>query len=1007
MSKRLTRYSTLFAAAAIVSASALGQALSGLSGTVTDPSKSVLPGAKITLKNNATGVVRMTKANGSGFYNFPSVEPGVYTLRVEDEGFQAYVLSNITLKAASSSGADVAMTLGSASESVSVNAASVMLDTTDASLGDNFNEKQIKELPINGRDYARLSLLTPGAVARSRYISDISFDGLHTVHNQFSIDGIDASRVDQPYMANGYERGARLLTGSLETIQEFRAQTSGYAAEYGRAAGSLVNIVTKTGTNKVHGEVYDFFRNEALDSRNYFAPKSSFPEKPVFRFNDFGGNISGPLVKDKTFYFFNYEGSRQTIGVIGSGSVLSDSARATALTNHPELAPILADMPIGNNGAISADLTASRYVSNTQVKENTGSVRIDHHFSQKDSIFGRFNLNDTSTFGPLAGVTTTALGINDHQNVPLRTTNFALGEQHMFNSHIINDALFGIQRWAATIESRENIPTVNISGVDAAVGSRGYSMGNNNSFQWGDSVTWVHGKHTIKFGGTIYRIQLNNKSVTNATISYANIQAFKDNTLQTATQSASQPGLGTRATQYGGYVQDSWQIIPTLTINYGIRYDFASNPHDKFFATRSFDPRTGDLMPAGHDYFQENYSNWSPRLGAAWAVTPRTVVKAAGGVFYQAYPVGFGQYYAPLNTLPGNYSLNQVNAPGLSYPIDSYIALGALTPTGYGFPSHKPDIFSEQWNLSVAQDFGHGTAVQASYVGNKGWNLWRQYNINLYVQNQTYRPNTKFGNVFLEGNNGSSLYNGMNLQLKQQMGKGLSFTGNYTWGHVIDDVQDQGLYSSDPQDVNNLKAERGNGSGDVRNNFSYSFLYSIPMGEGHSFLGNSNEIVKRLASGWNLNSLGILRSGVTSNVTMSGINSYGNLNYTNQRPNVVAGTSKYVAKGFTGTYINYLNRAAWTTPAAGTFGNSSRNTIYGPRFNQVDASLTKDTKITTTSTLQFRAEMFNILNHPNFGFPNVAWTPTSSTFGTISSTFGNTLGFGTARQVQFGLKYMF
>lgn len=984
------------------------QAFSGLSGTVTDPSKNVIPNAKIVLRNTATGVERTTKSSNSGFYVFPNLEAGVYTLHVESAGFEGKDVKNITLQAAVTNGIDVSLLVGSASESVTVDANSLMLDSTDSSLGATITDKQITNLPINGRDYARLSLLTPGAVARSRYISDISFDGLHTVHNQYSIDGVDASRVDQPYMANGYERGSRLLTGSLETIQEFRAQTSGYPAEYGRAAGSLVNVVTKSGTNKYHGEAYDFFRNDALDARNYFSRTT----KPEFRYNDFGGNFTGPIIHNKAFFFANYEGSRQIIGIPGTGTVLSNAARATALAAHPELAPILANLPTSTNVlSTNPDLASYTTVGNTNVAENTGSIRVDYNFTPKDSMFVRANINDSATTGVLFGVTTTALGLNDHQNVPLRTTNIAINETHTFNPNFLNNFLMGFQRWASRLDSSEAIPQVSISGMDTVVGSRGNSLSNNNSYQWGDQMTLVKGHHTIKWGGTIYRIQLNSQSITTGVAAYANVLAFENNTLQTVTQTAGNPGHGTRATQYGMFVEDSWQIDQKLTINYGLRWDVASVPHDKFYATQSYDPITASLMNPGQGYFKTNYRDFGPRVGLAYSATPTTVIRASSGIFYQAYPVGFGSYNVPLNNVSGNLQLTQTTSPGLSYPYNNYLSSGvAPAPTVYGFPTSKPDIYSVQWNISVAQQIGKSTGVQLGYVGNHGVNLWRQENANLFAQNATVRPNTKFGNVYLQTNTGFSSYSGMNLQVKQRMGKSLNFTGNYSWGHVIDDVQDQGLYASDPQDVNNIRSERGNGSGDIRHNMSFSLLYDLPMGEGHSFLGTAPAPVRVAATGWGINSLGIFRSGVTSSVAMSGINTYGNQNYTNQRPDVNPANGKYLARTFDSSgYITYLNPAAWSRPATGTFGNSSRNTIYGPKFNQWDFALLKNTKLTEGQTLEFRAEFFNILNHPNFGFPNVAWTTPGNTtnFGKLTSTFGNTLGFGTSRQMQFALKYMF
>ncbi len=1001
---KFMRHLTVSVVCAATATAALGQALSSISGTVSDSSKSVVASAKISVTNLATGVTRNTTTSSTGFYTFPNLDPGNYSVRVEAAGFRSDLNPNVALSAATPASLDFNLHVGDVSDVVEVEAIAPELDRSSASLGDTMKAQQIEQLPMNGRDYARLSLLTPGAVARSRYISDISFDGLHSVHNQYSIDGVDASRVDQPYMANGFERGARLLTGSLETIAEFRAQTSGYQAEYGRAAGSLVNIVTKSGSNQFHGEVYDYFRNEALDARNFFARAT----KPRFRFNDFGANLSGPIWHDKTFFFANYEGSRQTIGIICSGLVLSSSARAKALAAHPELAPIVSDLPVGVDIASSPDFATYSVVSNTNVSENTGSIRLDHNFSAKDSIFGRLNINQSLTSGPLFGVTTSALGLNDHQYVPLTTTNIAVHEQHIFSPSFINDALAGFQRWASVLDSAEDISQVSITGVDAVVGSRGNTLGNNNSFQYGDAMTLVVRNHTLKWGGAFYRIQLNAQSINTATVSYTSVANFENNIVTQVRQTAGNPGHGTRASQFGGYIQDNWQFRPNLTINYGLRWDFQTTPHDKFYATSSYNPLTGSLMAPGTEYYPKNYRDFGPRLGVAYSPFPRTVIRSGAGIFYQAYPVGFGSYNIPQNTVVGNLTLTQAANPGLQYPYNSFLSGGTpITPNVYGFPSSKPDIYSTQYNVSIAQEIYKGTSVQVSYVGNHGVNLWREYDVNLYNQNTTTRPNSKYGDIYLEGNNGLSNYNGLQFSAKQRFGKTFNVGANYSYGHTIDNVQDQGLYSSEPQDNNNIRAERGNGSGDVRHNFSYNLLYELPMGKGHSFLGHSPAPVRLLASGWSVNSLGIFRSGVAANVQQS-INTYGDGNLINQRPNRVAGQPLYVAKSLdTNGYVTFLNPAGWAYPTAGTFGNSPRNGIYGPHFSQLDASLVKSTEIHGTQLLEFRAEFFDVLNHPNFGFPNTSFSPTSPSFGRITSTFGNTIGFGTSRQIEFALKYKF
>lgn len=999
------------------------QSYGGVSGTVQDATKAVIQGARVTTLNVSTGATTTAITNSEGFYTFPNLPVGTYSITAENSGFSTKTQKDVVVSVATPLRLDFTLTAGSVNESVEVSTQSLAIDTTSAALGNTLDTKQIDTLPINGRDYGRLSLLTPGAVARSRYISDLSFDGLHTVHNQFTIDGIDASRVDQPYMANGYERGARLLTGSMETIAEFRVQTSGYEAEYGRAAGSLVNIVTKTGGNNWHGTLYDYFRNDALDARNYFARTV----KPEFRFNDFGANLSGPIYKNKTFFFANYEGSRQIIGIIGSGTVLSSSARAQALSLHPELAPILNNMPTGTDSATNPLLASYYTISNTNVSENTGSIRVDHRFSEKDSIFARVNVNDSLTYGPLFGVTTTALGINDHQNVPLRTTNVAIHEQHVFSPKFLNDALIGMQRWTSRLESYEDLPQVAITGVDAVVGSRGNSQSNNTSFQYGDTMTLVRGNHTIKWGATAYRIQINRNSVNTVSMLYTALQDptsaqfdFLHNKAAQVVQTAGDPGHGTRATQVATFVQDSWQFRPNLTVNYGLRWDFATDPHDKNHATQTYNPETGTLKSPGGEYFHKNFADFAPRLGVAWSPTNKTVIRASSGMFYQAYPVGFGTYNVPMNNVAGNITLTSSTTPGLGYPNyqDALSSTsGSLPANVYGFPAHKPDIYSIQWNFSVAQELARGTSLQLAYVGNHGVNLWREIDVNLFNQGTTIRPNSNFGDIYLETNTGFTGYSGFQASLKQRFGSYFSLDANYTWGHTIDDVQDQGLYASEPQDNNNIRAERGNGSGDVRHNFNFSLLYQLPMGEGHAFLGTAPHPVKVLASGWSVNSIGIFRTGVAANVQM-GYNSYGNGNYINQRPNRVWSEKQYTSRSLDSNgYVTFLNPNAWVYPDSGTFGNSPRNSVYGPGFAQVDTSLVKDTKLTETQSLQFRAELFDIFNHPNFGFPNTSYAQTidpdtgqiirSASFGKITSTYGNTIGFGTSRQIQFALKYRF
>src|ERR1700751_3126944 len=446
---------------AIPAAHAQAQTAGEITGQVLDPSKAAISNAAVTATNSATGAVRKAQTDSQGHYALTDLPVGTYSVIVEHEGFQQLTQTGVMLNVATTVTLNSTITVGALRQEGVVTSGAPIIDKADASTGRVLDNQEVGELPINGRDYARFSLLTPGAVFRSNYIADLTFNGLHSVHNQFSIDGIDASRVDQPYMANGFERGARLLTGSLDTIEQFNVQTSGYSAEYGRAAGSYINIATKSGTNVLHGTAYDYFRNNILDARNFFATTGPAPE---FRFNDFGGNIGGPIRRGKTFFFLNYEGSRQRIGITGSGTVPSALERSEVESTSPQLTPILIMFPIGTSAG--PDQLTDNYTTTqvSDVREDTAAIRVDQVFSTHDSAFVRVNVNDSDVHGPLFGVSPSSLGVNDHQIVPLRTTNAAIHEEHLFSKSMVNDFLAGMQRWGSQIDQGQPLPLTTVVG---------------------------------------------------------------------------------------------------------------------------------------------------------------------------------------------------------------------------------------------------------------------------------------------------------------------------------------------------------------------------------------------------------------------------------------------------------------------------------------------------------------------------------------------------------------
>ena len=655
---------------------AQAQTAGEITGQVLDPSKAAISNAAVTVRNSATGAVRKTQTDSQGHYVLTDLPVGTYRVTVEYEGFQQLTQTGVRLNVAATVTLNLTLTVGTVSQEVVVTSEAPIIDKADAGTGTVLDNQEVGELPINGRDYARFSLLTPGAIFRSNFIADLTFDGLHSVHNQFSIDGIDASRVDQPYMANGFERGARLLTGSLDTIEQFNVQTSNYSAEYGRAAGSYINIATKSGTNDFHGEAYDYFRNNILDARNFFATTGPAPE---FRFNDFGGNIGGPIRKGKTFFFLNYEGSRQRIGITGSGTVPSALERSEVEVTSPQLTPILNMFPLGTSAG--PDQFTDNYTT-TQVldiREDTASIRFDQVFSTHDSAFVRVNVNDSDVHGPLFGVSPSSLGVNDHQIVPVRTTNIAIHEEHVFSSGMVNDFLAGMQRWVSQIDQAEPLPLTTVVGYSVIPGTRGNSLDNSTSFQYGDTMSKVKGRHALTWGGTIYRIWVNTNSTVRPTMQFSSPQSFVNDQLSTVTIVNATPGNGVRATQIGLFVNDKFQVLPTLSLDLGLRYDIETVPHDSRYATHPYDTRTGTLGPPGDPYFAINNKDFGPRVGIAWSPTERLVIRSGYGIYVQDYPVGFGQL-VPGNTVPGNVTLLQQQIPNLSYPYDPFLSQAAALP---------------------------------------------------------------------------------------------------------------------------------------------------------------------------------------------------------------------------------------------------------------------------------------------------------------------------------------
>jgi hypothetical protein len=978
---------------------AQGQVQANITGQVTDPSGSSVTGVAIVALDVETGQTWKGTTDAAGHYFIAQLPVGTYRITAEHEGFQKSVIDNLVLSVGATVAVNIGLKIGAVSQQVEVTVDSQVFETTTATTGSTMGNAQVSTLPINGRDYGRFSLLTPGATVREGYIADLSFNGLSDVGNTFSIDGIDATRIDDPYMSNGSERGARLLTGSLDSIGEFSIQTGNYGAQFGRSGGAYINIVSKSGTNNIHGEVWDFLRNTALDARNYFATTN----QPL-HYEDFGANLGGPIKKNHLFYHLNYEGSRQGIGVIANGTVPSNAMRAAVQATSPVLMQFINEMPTSTN-VLPNDPNAALFTGagTSRIREDTGSFRIDAAFTNNDSAFIRLNINDSDVTGAVFQIFPGSFGLSDGQAIPTRTTNGAISETHIFSPHLTNNFLAGVQRYASTIdESLGNLPQLIIRGLGITPGNFGHYTRTPTSWQIGDTLTWIKAKHTLTLGGTVWLIDMPYTADAVDTLTYLSEQDFINNNLHQVAQTAGNPGTVTYQRELGLFVQDAWQVRPGLTVNAGLRWDYDTVPYDEFKRTQSFNPVTGMLNPAGAPYFNSNKKNFGPRLSIAWAPTnSKWVVRTGYGIYYNAYPLGDAGFGSPAgNTLPGNFDLFGSATQPLSYPYAPFLSQITVPPPAlYGFQANAPNTYVEQWNLGLGWQINGTTGILVNYVGNHALDLERD------LINNWPNPVTGIAPIPADGTNtivewnGQSNYNALQVSFKRRMAQGLLYDISYTWSHSISNEPMADQFGSYPQDNTNFNAEKGNSSNDARHQLSYNILWNVPMGDGHRILGGSTGPVNKIVSGWEIAALGFFRTGLAVSVYTFDNGPDGN--FVSQRPDCNTGLPLYGNR----SPGDFWNPAAFVNPPANTFGTCPNSPVVGPRFAQTDFSLIKHTTFREGKEVEFRAEIFNLFNHPNFDLPDNFVG--DATFGQLLSTVGKEIGFGTSREIQLALKIHF
>ena len=955
-----------------------------LHGTVTDASGGVLPGVTVKLQAPATGLQRDVVTNAGGLYVFNFLPAGIYDVSAELGGFKSVRHKDIRLEVGQNVAFNMTLEVGSVEEAVTVVAVSPLLETTSPSIGTVIQSNQLKELPLAGRHWAGLMLLAPGAIntGDGTHLST-RFFGRARDDNNWTFDGVDATGVKDPRQ----DSAARLII-STESIAEFRVSSGQYSAESGAAAGGQVQLISKTGTNQFHGTAYNFLRNDAFDS----TPFGTTGELPPFRLNQFGVNIGGPLVPQRTFFFANYEGLRQRQTQSFTRFVPSAAFRQTVT---PALAAVMALYPSGTLSTSDPNIDEWNVAQKFTADEDAPLVRIDHRFSNATTIFGRYNYDWADIVNPTdSGFTTNRL----------RPSNFALQLQRIVSPTIVNELKFGYNAsLRRSLREGPSAAQITVPGFVALTGPQDITE-DGKSFSVLDDLAIVRGRHNLKVGGEVRRIFVGVGEGNTTSLAYSSRPNLQINRLENF-NIVDFPLVEGQRWWYFGYLQDDVKWRPNLTINAGLRYEYYSVVVEKDGRDKVWRIACGGFCPPGTSWYDPDRNNFAPRLGIAWVparLKDRTVIRAGYGIFY-----GPGQnddVFAPIDNAGSRIALERAQVATLAYPIEPFLALAATTgATPRAVDEHRVDQYAEHYSVSLQQTLPWQFLFQIGYVGNRGYHMLDRSYVNLIDPTTGGRPLPAFGRIDIKSSGSSTDFNGVQLSLNRPFRMGMLLGAQYMFSHAYDEGSLGGGESTAPQNVSCRSCEWAHTSQDIRQTLTVNWVYELPFGAGRKYLQDGSAL-RHVFGGWQFSGLMQARTGrpLTITVTRSTADlPDGNNNA--QRPDIVPGISPIPGNQ---TPEQWLNLAAFAVPARGTWGNVERNSLRGPGLMQVDLALQKQFAIGGARRLQVRWEAFNAFNRQNLANPNTSISSGVS-FGRITGPLNLGYGTGTARQMQFMLRLGF
>ena len=1043
-----------------------GQSTSTVQGTITDAKGAVVPNATVVVRNKATAVERTTQTDSDGHYQVAALPVGNYAIEVRATGFKTQLADSVVLGVAQTIVQNFQMDVGALSEQVLVTSEVPVIETTTTSVGTVINQRTVQEIPLNGRHFVDLGLLIPGSVTppQNGFLTaplrgQGSF-GLNTAGGRedtvnFMINGVNLNDMVQNQIT---------FQPSINTVQEFKADNSTFSAEYGRNSGAIVNIATRSGENAYHGEFFEFLRNSALDARNFFERTT---EPAPFKRNQFGFNIGGPVNlphfgeggpglsyngKNKTFFFFSYEGLRQRQGLTISGTTVPTEAQRAAVSDPviQKLLPLIPHPNVGSNGfAGSATAPVNIDQFTTDISHNMGTNdRLHFYYAIQRDQRGEPTLQGNTI--PGFGDTRTS-----------RRQILTLNETHTLTSTVVNEARFGFNRIHILFDPNAHLnpldfgikngvtepiglPQITVTGASFNFGGpAGFPQGRSDTtYVLSDTLNYLRGHHSFKFGVEARRFFNNNTNKDTGAFSFANMNAFLAGTANAFNVTLGDVSSAIAQGAFGAFVQDNYKVRPNLTLELGFRWDWLMSPTERYDRFVSYVPESNSLIQVNHGIapvYHTNSKNFEPRVGFAWDPFKDGKTSIRG-----AYAILADQ---PVTNLVTGNATNPPFATNVALPANTTTLLSNATtiavPGSTISPSSADPEFNnayvQSWNLNVQREVGKGLGVTVGYFGSKGTHLRISRNLNQTFLNAALNPVRPFPALsasspikpgvpllnitFREGTSNSS-YNALWVTANKRLARGLQFNTSYTFSKSID-LNSQSSQGVTVQDSYNLRGDRGLSDFDARHRFVVSGLYELPFNGNQFKEGWQLSLITQSQSG---NPITLLagNAGAIGAIPAANANSLTGL--ATLRPDIAGPVPISPTAAASGIGVQYFPnlvcdpRPGGSCPSGSVvilpvsftsgktiyhFGSMGRNVLTGPRFNNTDISLIKRTKIGENKLIEFRWEVFDVFNHANFGQPGRVAQVGSTSFGVITNTRFPTGDSGSSRQMQFALKFKY